>query len=79
MKYEIGDKVKLKSGKIVTITNIGRTLSNPTVYFYGNPYVAIDEEIVRKIMTKNDIIYFKGSNSMYVNKIVEDLKRDFVN
>lgn len=49
MKYEIGDKVELKSGKTVTITNIGRTLSNPIVYFCGNPYVAIDEEIIRKI------------------------------
>ena len=49
MKYKIGDKVQLKSGKIVTITNIGRTLSNPIVYFYGNPYMAIDEEIIRKI------------------------------
>ena len=49
MKYEIGDKVELKSGRIVTITNIGRTLSNPIVYFFGNPYVAIDEEIIRKI------------------------------
>lgn len=49
MKYEIGDKVQLKSGKIVTITKIGRTLSNPTVYFYGNPYMAIDEEIIGKV------------------------------
>lgn len=49
MKYQIGDKVELKSGKIVTITNIGRTLSSPIVYFYGNPYMAIDEETIRKI------------------------------
>ena len=49
MKYQIGDKVELKSGKIVTITNIGRTLNSPIVYFYGNPYMAIDEEIIRKI------------------------------
>lgn len=37
------------------------------------------EQKVREIMKENDIIYFKGSNSMYVNKIVEDLKRDFMN
>jgi len=49
MRYKIGDKVELKSGKIVKITNIGETLSNPRVYFYGNPYMAIDEEIIRKV------------------------------
>ena len=37
------------------------------------------EKKVREIMRENDVIYFKGSNSMSVNKIVDDLKKDFVN
>ena len=37
------------------------------------------EKKVREIMRENDVIYFKGSNSMFVNKIVDDLKKDFVN
>ena len=37
------------------------------------------EKKVREIMSENDVIYFKGSNSMFVNKIVDDLKKDFVN
>lgn len=37
------------------------------------------EKKVREIMKENDVIYFKGSNSMFVNKIVDDLKKDFVN
>lgn len=50
MKYKIGDKVELKSGKIVTITRIGSTLKRKEVYYWGNnQYVEIDEEIIRKI------------------------------
>lgn len=49
MKYYIGDKVQLESGKIVEITYIGETLDNPRVYFCGNPYMAISEPIIRKI------------------------------
>lgn len=37
------------------------------------------EQILRKIMRENDVIYFKGSNVMKVNEIVENLKKDFVN
>ena len=31
-----------------------------------------------EIVQKDDIVYFKGSNAMKVNEIVEDLKKDFV-
>lgn len=37
------------------------------------------EKILRDIMQEDDIIYFKGSNVMNVNTIVENLKRDFAN
>ena len=36
------------------------------------------EEKIRGIVQKDDIVYFKGSNAMKVNEIVEDLKKDFV-
>ncbi len=50
MNYKIGDKVELKSGKIVTITYMDSTLKRKEVYYWGNnPYMEIDEEIVRKI------------------------------
>lgn len=37
------------------------------------------EKKIRSKMKNNDIIYFKGSNVMNVNSIIENLKRDFVN
>lgn len=37
------------------------------------------EEKIREIMKKEDIIYFKGSNAMNVNNIIENLKKDFMN
>ena len=50
MKYNIGDKVQLKSGKIVTITHIEGTLKTREVYFWGNKqYIQIDEEIIGKV------------------------------
>lgn len=48
MKYEIGDKVELESGKIVTITAITKC-DIGVLYGYGNPYIPIDEKIIRKI------------------------------
>ena len=46
------------------------------VYWYENKQEA--ETKVKEIIQKGDLIYFKGSNAMKVNEIVEDLKRDFV-
>lgn len=46
--------------------------------YYCTDSVEAEKEL-RKIMTTGDIIYFKGSNAMKVNNIVEDLKKDFVN
>ena len=46
--------------------------------YYCTDSVEAEKEL-RKIMTAGDIIYFKGSNAMKVNNIVEDLKKDFVN
>lgn len=37
------------------------------------------ENKIREIMKENDVIYFKGSNVMRVNNIVENLKKDFMN
>lgn len=37
------------------------------------------EKVLRRVMKENDVIYFKGSNAMKVNQIIENLKRDFVN
>jgi UDP-N-acetylmuramoyl-tripeptide--D-alanyl-D-alanine ligase len=34
---------------------------------------------LKEIIKENDIIYFKGSNGMKVNKIVESVKKDFMN
>ena len=36
-------------------------------------------EKIESIIQKDDIIYFKGSNAMNVNKIIEHLKEDFMN
>lgn len=41
-------------------------------YYCNNSEQA--EEIIRKIMRKDDLIYFKGSNVMKVNSIIENLK-----
>lgn len=46
------------------------------VYWYESKEKV--EEKIREILDKDDIIYFKGSNAMKVNEIVEDLKKDFV-
>ena len=46
------------------------------VYWYEDKEEA--ENKVKEIIKKGDLIYFKGSNAMKVNEIVEDLKRDFV-
>ena len=37
------------------------------------------EKKLREIIKENDVIYFKGSNGMKVNTIVENLKKDFMN
>ncbi|MBO5477845.1 MAG: UDP-N-acetylmuramoyl-tripeptide--D-alanyl-D-alanine ligase [Clostridia bacterium] len=37
------------------------------------------EEKIRSIMQEDDIIYFKGSNAMKVNSIIENIKKDFMN
>lgn len=50
MEYEIGDKVELESGKIVTITKIGRVVDKlEPIYGYGKPAVIIEERIIRKV------------------------------
>lgn len=49
MEYNVGDTVKLESGKIVKITKIGGSLDGP-VYGYGYPVVVpITEKIIKKI------------------------------
>lgn len=48
-----------------------------TIYYCEDSAHA--ENKLREIMNKNDVIYFKGSNVMNVNNIVENLKRDFMN
>lgn len=48
MGYEIGDKVELESGKIVTITKVGKCMDG-LVYGYGKPPIVIEENIIRKI------------------------------
>lgn len=51
--------------------------------YINNVYVYNDiekaENKVREIMTDGDIIYFKGSNAMNINSIIENIKRDFMN
>ncbi len=50
MKYEIGDKVELESGKIVIITKIGSTVDRiEPIYGCGTPPAIIEERIIRKI------------------------------
>ncbi len=47
------------------------------IFYYSN-----EEEVtqkLKKLIKKDDIIYFKGSNAMNVNKIIDDLKKDFMN
>lgn len=47
------------------------------IYYFNTSQEA--EEKLREIIKMNDVIYFKGSNAMNVNMIVENLKRDFMN
>lgn len=47
------------------------------IYWFEDSIKA--EEKIREIMKKEDIIYFKGSNAMKVNSIIENLKKDFMN
>lgn len=47
------------------------------IYYCENSIEA--ENKIREIMKNNDVIYFKGSNAMNVNNIVENLKKDFMN
>lgn len=47
------------------------------VYWYEDSIKA--EEKIREIMKKDDIFYFKGSNAMKVNSIIENIKKDFMN
>ena len=47
------------------------------IYYYKTPEEA--EEKLRAIIKAGDIVYFKGSNAMRVDEIVENLKRDFMN
>ena len=45
-------------------------------------YFKDEKEVIEKIesiIQKDDIIYFKGSNAMNVNKIIEYLKEEFMN
>ena len=46
------------------------------VYWFKNKEET--ESKLKEIIKKEDIIYFKGSNAMKVNDIVEDIKKDFV-
>lgn len=48
----------------------------PNVYWYEKKEDV--EKKIREEMKAGDLIYFKGSNAMKVNEIVEDLKKDFV-
>ncbi len=48
----------------------------PECYHFENSIQA--EEKIRDIMNSGDIIYFKGSNVMKVNEIIENIKKDFV-
>ena len=47
----------------------------PIIYMYNNSKEA--EEKLRDIMQPNDTIYFKGSRSMNVSEIVDNIRRDF--
>lgn len=47
----------------------------PIIYMYNNSKEA--EEKLRDIMRPNDTIYFKGSRSMNVSEIVDNIRRDF--
>ena len=47
------------------------------IYWFEDSIQA--EEKIREIIKKEDIIYFKGSNAMNVNSIIENLKKDFMN
>ena len=47
------------------------------IYWFEDSTKAEDK--IRKIMKKEDVIYFKGSNAMKVNSIIENIKKDFMN
>ena len=47
------------------------------VFYFNNEKEVIEK--IESIIQKDDIIYFKGSNAMNVNKIIEHLKEDFMN
>ena len=47
------------------------------VFYFNNEKEVIEK--IESIIQKDDIIYFKGSNAMNVNKIIEYLKEDFMN
>ena len=49
----------------------------PKVFYFNNEKEVIEK--IESIIQKDDIIYFKGSNAMNVNKIIEYLKEDFMN
>lgn len=47
------------------------------IFYYNN-----EDEVIEKLeelIQEDDIIYFKGSNAMKVNKIIDHLKKDFMN
>ena len=57
------------------VENAKKYINN--VFYYNNEDEVIEklEELIRK----DDIIYFKGSNAMNANKIIDHLKKDFMN
>lgn len=57
------------------LCNVASKYMNNVYWFETKEEV---ESKIRKIMQKEDLIYFKGSNAMKVNEIIEDLKKDFV-
>ena len=57
------------------VDNAKKYISN--VFYFKNENEVIEK--IESIIQKDDIIYFKGSNAMNVNKIIEHLKEDFMN
>ena len=57
------------------VDNAKKYISN--VFYFKNENEVIEK--IENIIQKDDIIYFKGSNAMNVNKIIEHLKEDFMN
>ena len=60
---------------LFTTLNIKKYVNN--IYYCKDSIDA--EKKLREIIKENDVIYFKGSNGMKVNTIVENLKKDFMN